>query len=157
AQSIVIQSSHLSDDDIEKMKTDSEKYKEEDQVRRELINAKNTAEQAIYTSEKTIKDLGDKISDSEKSAIEEKAEILKKTAETDNVEEIKAKTEELMQEIMQISQRIYAETGQAPGAPQPGDVPYGPGAPGEPGPAPQADIDEEQVIDVDYEPVEDEE
>ena len=72
-------------------------------------------------------------------------------------EEIKAKTEELIQEIMQISQRIYAETGQAPGGPQPGDVPYGPGDPGEPGPAPQADIDEEQVIDVDYEPVEDEE
>ncbi|NPD87554.1 MAG: molecular chaperone DnaK [Asgard group archaeon] len=156
-QSIVIQSSHLSDEDIEKMKGDSEKYKEEDQVRRELIEAKNTAEQALYTSEKTIKDLGDKISDTEKSTLEEKAETLKKTAENDNTEEIKAKTEELIQEIMQISQRIYAETGQAPGGPQPGDMPYGPGAPGEPGAAPQADIDEEQIIDVDYEPVEDEE
>ncbi|MHA1953162.1 MAG: molecular chaperone DnaK [Candidatus Heimdallarchaeaceae archaeon] len=155
-QSIVIQSSHLSDDDIEKMKKDSEKYKEDDQVRRELVEAKNSAEQAIYTSEKTIKDLGEKISDSEKSAIEEKAETLKKAAETDNTEEIKSKTEELVQELMQISQRIYAETGQAPGGPQTGDVPYGPGDPGETGPAPQADIDEEQVIDVDYEPVEDE-
>jgi molecular chaperone DnaK len=156
-QSIVIQSSHLSDDEIEKLKEDSEKYKEEDALRRELIEAKNSAEQAIYTSEKTIKDLGDKISDAEKSSIEEKAEMLKKTAESDNTEEIKAKTEELIQEIMKISQRIYAETGQAPGGPQPGDIPYGPEAPGEPSAAPQPDIDEEQVIDVDYEPVEDEE
>jgi hypothetical protein len=58
---------------------------------------------------------------------------------------------------MKISQRIYAETGQAPGGPQPGDIPYGPGAPSAPGTPPQEDIDEEQVIDVDYEPVEDDE
>ena len=147
-QSIVIQSSHLSDDDIEKMKSDAEKYKEEDVKRKEHIDAKNTAEQAVYSTEKTIKELGEKLSDSEKKNLENKMEGLKGVMESENTEEIKTKTEELMQEMMQISQRIYAETGQAPGAsgPQPG-APTGQASP-------QPDIDEEQVIDVDYEPVE---
>ena len=156
-QSIVIQSSHLSDDDIKKMKDDAEKYKEEDQTRKEIVEAKNTAEQTIYMAEKTFKELGDKVSDSEKKLIEEKSEELKKEMETEDVESIKAKTEELLQEMSKVSQRIYAETGQAPGGPQPGAEQYGPVDPGAAEPAVQHDIDEEQVIDVDYEPVEDDE
>ncbi len=155
-QTVVIQSSHLSDDDIDKMKNDAEKYKEEDEKRKAIIEAKNTAEQAIYSTEKTIKDLGDKVSDSEKKSLEEKMEELKKEAETEDAEKIKAKTDELMQVVMQISQRIYQETGQAPGAEQP-EGQYGPGAPEAPSAPTQHDIDEEQVIDVDYEPVEDDE
>ncbi len=153
-QSIVIQSSHLSDSDIEKMKVDAEKYKEEDAKRKEEIEIRNTAEQVIYSTEKAIKDLEEKITDSEKKSLEDKIEVLKKNMETDDFEKIKATTDELMEEMMQISQRVYAETGQAPDAtgPQPGD--YGPGAQQEPAPK-QSDIDEEQVIDVDYEPVED--
>ena len=156
-QSIVIQSSRLSDEDIKKMKDDAEKYKEEDQKRKEMVEAKNTAEQTIYMAEKTFKELGDKVSDSEKKLIEEKSEELKKEMETEDVEKIKAKTEELLQEMSKISQRIYAETGQAPGGPQPGAEQYGPVDPGAAEPAVQHDIDEEQVIDVDYEPVEDDE
>ncbi len=153
-QSIVIQSSHLSDEDIDKMKADAEQYKEEDAKRKEQIDARNTAEQAIYSTEKTIKDLGEKLSDSEKKALEDKMKALKKeieNEENEDTEKIKAKTEELMQEMMQISQRIYAETGQAPGeaGPQQDVGAYGPGAPQGPK---QTDIDEEQVIDVDYEP-----
>ena len=153
-QSIVIQSSHLSDDDIDKMKSDAEKYKEEDSKRKELIDAKNTAEQAVYSTEKTIKELAEKLSESEKKTLEKKMEELKKEMESEDTEKIKAKTDELMQEMMKVSQRIYAETGQAPGeqGPQPGAGAYGPGAPQDHS-APQQDIDEEQVIDVDYEPV----
>ncbi|MHA2357617.1 MAG: Hsp70 family protein, partial [Candidatus Heimdallarchaeaceae archaeon] len=153
-QSIVIQSSHLSDDDIEKMKKDAEKYKEEDQTRRELVESRNTAEQTIYQTEKTIEELGDKVSDSEKKSIDEKIEATRGVLESEETETIKTKTEELLQEVYKISQRIYAETGQAPGGPQPGDIPYGPETPSAP---PTEDIDEEQVIDVDYEPVEDDE
>lgn len=154
-QSIVIQSSHLSDEDIEKMKNDAEKYKEEDSKRKELIDAKNTAEQAVYSTEKTLKDLADKLSDSEKKNLESKLEELKKEMGSEDSEKIKAKTDELMQEMMKFSQRIYAETGQAPGdsGPQPGT--YSTGAPPDQDQTKQ-DIDEEQVIDVDYEPVEDE-
>ncbi|MCE7742634.1 MAG: molecular chaperone DnaK [Candidatus Heimdallarchaeota archaeon] len=157
-QSIVIQSSHLSDSDIDKMKADAEQYKEEDAIRKEQIDARNTAEQAVYSTEKTIKELGEKLSDSEKKALEDKMEALKKEMETEDTEKIKAKTEELMQEMMQISQRIYAETGQAPGAegPQPDAGAYGPGDP-QGQPPTQPDINEEQVIDVDYEPVDDDE
>ncbi|MFW9852087.1 MAG: molecular chaperone DnaK [Candidatus Thorarchaeota archaeon] len=157
AQSIQIQSSHLTDKEIEKMKTEAEQYKEEDAKRRELIEAKNSAEQAIYSIENTLKELGDKVTETEKKEIEKKSEELKKIIEGDDLEKIKSATEELMQEVYKISQRIYAETGQAPGGPQPDPSQYGPGVSEGPGTPQQPEIDEEQVIDVDYEPVEDEE
>ncbi len=157
-QSIVIQSSSLSDDEIEKMREDAEKYKEEDEKRKEAVETRNTAEQAIYTAEKTFEDLGDKVTEDEKKVIDEKIEVLKEEMEKEDVEKLKSKTDDLMQEISKVAQRIYAETGQAPGGPQPGQDPFTPA--GAEGPVPRApqqpDIDEEQVIDVDYEPVEDE-
>ncbi len=156
-QSIVIQSSSLSEDEIEKMRVDAEKYKEEDEKRKTAVETRNTAEQAIYTAEKTLKDLEDKVTEDEKKAIDEKVEVLKKEMEKDDIEKSKNKTEDLMQEISKVAQRIYAETGQAPGGPQPGQDPFTPAGDGPtPGAPQQPDIDEEQVIDVDYEPVEDE-
>ncbi len=156
-QSIVIQSSSLSEDEIEKMRVDAEKYKEEDEKRKTAVETRNTAEQAIYTAEKTLKDLEDKVTEDEKKAMDEKVEVLKKEMEKDDIEKLKNKTEDLMQEISKVAQRIYAETGQAPGGPQPGQDPFTPAGDGPtPGAPQQSDIDEEQVIDVDYEPVEDE-
>ncbi len=156
-QSIVIQSSSLSEDEIEKMRVDAEKYKEEDEKRKTAVETRNTAEQAIYTAEKTLKDLEDKVTEDEKKAIDEKVEALKKEMEKDDIDKLKNKTEDLMQEISKVAQRIYAETGQAPGGPQPGQDPFTPAGDGPtPGAPQQPDIDEEQVIDVDYEPVEDE-
>ncbi len=156
-QSIVIQSSSLSEDEIEKMRVDAEKYKEEDEKRKTAVETRNTAEQAIYTAEKTLKDLEDKVTEDEKKAMDEKVEVLKKEMEKDDIEKLKNKTEDLMQEISKVAQRIYAETGQAPGGPQPGQDPFTPAGDGPtPGAPQQPDIDEEQVIDVDYEPVEDE-
>ncbi len=156
-QSIVIQSSSLSDDEIEKMRVDAEKYKEEDEKRKNAVETRNTAEQAIYTAEKTLKDLEDKVTEEEKKSIDEKVEVLKKEMEKDDIEKLKSKTDDLMQEISKVAQRIYAETGQAPGGPQPDQDPFTPaGAGPTPGAPQQPDIDEEQVIDVDYEPVEDE-
>ncbi|MHA1829822.1 MAG: molecular chaperone DnaK [Candidatus Heimdallarchaeaceae archaeon] len=152
-QSIVIQSSHLSEEEIERMKSEADKYKEEDAKRRELVEAKNNAEQALYSVTNTFSELGDKITDDDKKPIEKKAEELKKVVETDDAEKIKAKTEELIQEIYKLSQKVYQTTGQAPGGFQqePGQYAAGASSP------PKQDIDEEQVIDVDYEPVDEEE
>ncbi|MCK4845577.1 MAG: molecular chaperone DnaK, partial [Candidatus Heimdallarchaeota archaeon] len=145
-QSIVIQSSSLSDEDVEKMRVDAEKYKEEDMQRKDQVEARNAAEQTIYSTEKSLKDLGDKVEEQEKTIIEEKVEAIKGVMDSEDTENIKSKTEDLLQEMMKVSQRIYAATGGQPGAP---------GAPGAPD-APPQDIDEENVIDVDYEPAEDE-
>lgn len=147
-QSIVIQSSSLSDEDVEKMRVDAEKYKEEDMKRKDQVEAHNAAEQTIYSTEKSLKDLGDKVEEQEKTTIEEKVEALKGVMDSEDIENIKSKTEDLLQEMMKVSQRIYAATGGQPGAP--GEAPGA--APG----APPQDIDEENVIDVDYEPADDE-
>ncbi|MHA1115104.1 MAG: molecular chaperone DnaK [Candidatus Heimdallarchaeaceae archaeon] len=157
-QSITIQSSHLTEEEIERMRKDAEKYKEEDQKRRELIEAKNSAEQAIYTTEKTIKEAEDKINEDEKNALNSKIEELKKVLEGEDLDKIKKKTEELMQEMFKISQRIYGAAGPqgAPGAGPTGFPGYG--APGEAaGTQTGSDVDEESVIDVDYEPVDEDE
>ncbi len=150
-QSIVIQSSSLSDEDVEKMRVDAEKYKEEDMKRKEKVEARNAAEQTIYSTEKSLKDLGDKVEEQEKTIIEEKVEALKGVMDSEDIENIKSKTEDLLQEMMKVSQRIYAATGGQPGAPgaAPGAAPDAAGAPTQ-------DIDEENVIDVDYEPADDE-
>ncbi len=160
-QSIVIQSSHLDDNEIENMKQEAEKYKEEDEKRRELIETKNNAEQAIYTSENTLKELGDKVQEEERTDIEKKREELQEVLESDDVSKIKKKTDELLEAMFKISQRIYQQTGQAPGGVPPGGVPPG-GVP--PGGVPPSgatsdedeDFDEENVIDVDYEPADEE-
>lgn len=157
-QKIVIQSSKLSEDEIERMKAEAEKYKEEDMRRKELVEARNAAEQAIYTTEKSLKELGDKVTEDEKKKINEKIESLRKEMGTENTDSIKKKTEDLMQEMFKVSQRIYAATGAAPGGPQAGQA----GQAGQtgaysPGPSSQQEpVDEENVIDVEYEPVEDE-
>jgi len=151
-QSIVIQSSSLSDEEVDKMRVDAEKYKEEDMQRKDQVEARNAAEQTIYSTEKSLKDLGDKVEEQEKTIIEEKVEALKSVMDSEDTENMKSTTEDLLQEMMKVSQRIYAATGGQPGAP--GATP--PGAAPDATGAPPQDIDEENVIDVDYEPAEEE-
>ncbi len=114
-------SSGLSDAEVEQMRRDAELHAEEDKKRRELIEARNTADNAIYTSEKTIKDLGDKVSAEHKTAVEEKIASLRKLREEDNAEAINKAIEELMTVLQEIGQAAYAQ-GQATqdGQPQPG-------------------------------------
>jgi len=98
SQSIKIEGSiGLSKEEVEKMKKEAEIYAAEDEKKRQLIEAKNLAESLIYNSEKTIKDMGDKISPDLKKEIEDKAADLKKVKESDNLEDIKNKTEDLSQ------------------------------------------------------------
>ncbi len=108
SQSIKIEGSiGLSDDKIEKMKKEAEMYAEEDKKKRELIKAKNTANNLIYLAEKTLKDSKDKISEDVKKEIESKAEELKKVNEGDSMEDIKKRTEELSQVVQKVGAEMY--------------------------------------------------
>lgn len=112
SQSIKIEGSiGLSKEEIEKMKKEAEMYAAEDQKKRELIEAKNLADNLIYTSEKTLRESGDKITADLKKEVEEKINDLKKVKEGDNIEEIKNKTGELSQTIQKVGLEIYRQTG----------------------------------------------
>ncbi|MBU2542807.1 molecular chaperone DnaK [Patescibacteria group bacterium] len=110
-QSIRIEaSSGLSDEEIEKMKKEGEIHAEEDKKKRELIDIKNTADTMIYTTEKMMKDVEEKkieITDEEKKKVNDALEALKKTLETENVEEIKKISEELSTAAQAIGMKMY--------------------------------------------------
>ena len=114
-QAIRIQASGgLSDADIEKMVKDAEANAEADKKRKELVEAKNQAEALVLSTEKTLKEHGDKISSAEKSKIEEEIKTLKSALESDDLDNIKAKTESLMQASLKLGEAMYkqAETAQ---------------------------------------------
>jgi len=111
-QSIRIEGSiGLSKEDVERMKREAESHAEEDQKKRELIEAKNIADSLVYTSERTLREAGDKVSQETKKEIDEKINELKKVKESDNVEEIKSKTSELSQAIQKIGAEMYRAAG----------------------------------------------
>ncbi|ACV67605.1 molecular chaperone DnaK [Desulfohalobium retbaense] len=117
-QSISIQpSSGLSEDEIDKMVKEAESHAEEDEKKRKLIEARNQADNLIYTTEKSLRDLGDKVEDDVKADIEQKIEALKKTMEGEDEEAIKKATDELSQASHQLAQKLYEQQqgGQAAG------------------------------------------
>ncbi|MDD3032391.1 MAG: molecular chaperone DnaK [Candidatus Pacebacteria bacterium] len=115
SQSIRIEGSlGLSDEEIEKMKKEAEMYAADDKKKKDLIEAKNNAENLIYTVEKTFKDAGDKLTEEEKKPINEKKEELAKVKDSEDLDDIKKKTEELTTLIQQISAKMY-EAAQAAG------------------------------------------
>ncbi len=109
-QSVRIEgSTGLSKEEVEKMKKEAEIHTVEDKKKQEQIEAKNLANNVIYTTEKTLRELGDKISAEIKKEVEEKTEALKKVIETDNLEEIKTKTQDLSQAIQKIGAEAYRQ------------------------------------------------
>jgi molecular chaperone DnaK len=109
-QSIKVEGSiGLSKEEIEKMKKDSELHVEQDQKKRELIEAKNAADNLIYVAEKTLKEAGDKISQEAKNEIEPKIKALKDVKDGDSAQEIKSKTEELSQAVQKVGAKMYQE------------------------------------------------
>ena len=107
-QSIRIEGSiGISKEEIEKMKKEAEIHAEEDQKKKEIIEAKNLADNLIFTTEKTLREAGDKVSSDVKKQIEEKTEALKKVKDSDNIEEIKAKSSELSQVIQKVGSELY--------------------------------------------------
>jgi len=115
----ITSSSGLSDEEIEKMVKDAEANAAADKAKREGVDARNEADSLIYATEKSIKDLGDKINGGEKEKVEAAIAALKQALQGDNVEEIKAKTEELKQSSYKIAEELYKQQGAAgaqPGA-----------------------------------------
>ncbi|MCX6763887.1 MAG: molecular chaperone DnaK [Candidatus Moranbacteria bacterium] len=118
-QSIRIEASTgLSKDEIEKMKKDAEVHAEEDKKKKESVETKNMADTLIFTTEKALKEAGDKITPEEKKPVEEKIEALKRVSSPpagggEDVAAIKKATEELSQEAQKIGQKLYAAAQEA--------------------------------------------
>lgn len=109
-QSITITATNtLSDEEIEKMRKEAEANKEEDDKKRELVDAKNDAEQIVFMTEKAIKDLGDKVSDSDKKEAEELIEKVNKAISSDKVDDIKAAKDKLLEKANALSAKVYEE------------------------------------------------
>ncbi|HDS09121.1 MAG TPA: molecular chaperone DnaK, partial [Firmicutes bacterium] len=116
-QSIKIQASGgLSDSDIDMMVKEAEKNAAEDKKRRDLADAKNQADTLIYQTEKQLKELGEKLSDSDKKNLEDNIAKLKETIKTENTESIKSATEALTKSMFDISSKLYQQAGPQPGA-----------------------------------------
>ena len=107
-QKIQIQASGgLSDEDIEKMVKDAEANKEADKKKRESVDVRNQADTLIHSTEKNLKEHGSKVSEAEKKSIEDGSNALKESLKTENIEDIKKKTETLVQASMKLGEAIY--------------------------------------------------
>ena len=102
-------STNLTDEEIDKMMKEAEANKEADEKKKALAEAKNEAEQMIFTTEKAIKDLGDKVDKKEKEEAEKLVKELKEKVEKDDVDEIKKATEKLSEKAMQLGAKVYEE------------------------------------------------
>ena len=109
-------STNMSKDDIDKAVKEAEQYAAEDKKRREDIDVRNGADQMIYQTEKTISEMGDKISEEEKAKIEAAKEALKEALKGEDIEAIKTRQEELQKEIYAISEKLYKAAQAAQGA-----------------------------------------
>ena len=105
-------STNLTDEDTEKAVKDAEAHAEEDKKKKEEIEARNNAESLVYNSEKTLSELGDKVSGEEKAKVEEEIANVKKALEGTDVELIKTATEKLTTEFYAISEKIYSQVQQ---------------------------------------------
>ncbi len=146
-QAIRIQASGgLSDADIEKMVKDAEANAEADKKKKETVEAKNQAEALVHSTEKTLKEHGDKISAAEKSKIEDEIKALKTALEADDLSVIKEKTESLMQASLKLGEAMYkaqADASAANGAQTQGADTGTSGSTG----------NDEKVVDADFEEV----
>jgi molecular chaperone DnaK len=109
----ITSSSGLSEAEIDKMVKDAEANAAADKAKRESVDAKNEADSLIYATEKSVKDLGDKVDAAEKQKVDDAVAALKQALQGDNVEDIKAKTEALKQASYKIAEELYKQQGTA--------------------------------------------
>lgn len=115
-QSIRIEgSSSLSDEEITRMQTDAEKHADEDKKKKEMVDARNNAEQIIGVTERALTDAGEKIPDDIKTPIQEKLDALKKAKDGADLEEIKKATDELSREVQKIGEHLAKNSGTGSG------------------------------------------
>jgi len=113
-QAITITSNtNLSDEEIEKMVKEAEANKEADEKRKEEADIRNEAEQMIFTTEKSLKDLGDKVDSKDKEKAEEQIKELREALEKDDIEDIKKKKEALTETAMAYATKVYEEAAKA--------------------------------------------
>lgn len=144
-QSITIKATTgLSDDEIEKMVQESEKFAEEDKQRKELVDARNNADSAVYNTEKTLKDLEDQVSPEEREEIENSIEKVKEAAKGEDVKAINDAVEELTKHLHNLSTKMYEKVKQEQQAEGGAEQAAG-GGEGTP--------PEEDVVDADFEEV----
>lgn len=136
----ITSSSNLTDEEIDKKVKEAEMYAKEDEKNKNLIEARNNADSIIYQSESTLKDVEGKISEDEKKKIEDAVEALKSVKDSDNLEDIKKKTEDLTQAFYSVSEKIYKDNANK-----------------RQGENPQGQKSDDDVVDADYEVVDDEE
>jgi len=147
-QAIKIESSGgLSEEDVEKMINDAEQFADEDKAKRESIEVKNQAETLIYSTEKSISDLGDKLPEEDKTKIEACSEQLKKSMETDDMEAIKSDLEALTQASHKMAELLYSQQAE-----QQGDDSGG-GSEDAPGNDEKSGKDDDDIVDADFEEV----
>jgi molecular chaperone DnaK len=138
-------SSGLSEEEIKKMQQDAEAHAAEDHKRRELVDARNHADQMIYATEKSLKELGDKVDAETKGNVEKEIASLKKLMEGDDTEAIKKGTESLTQASHKLAEIMYSQASAGQG----GGAAGGGAAGGEGG----AKKDDDDVVDADFEEV----
>lgn len=122
-QSIRIEaSSGLSDDEVEKMTKDAEQHAEEDKKKKDSVEKRNAAETLIYSTEKAVSEVGDKVSEDDKKAVQEKIDALKAVKDGDDMDAIQKATEELSKDAQKIGEALYKaeqEKAQAENAAKP--------------------------------------
>ena len=148
-QKITIQSSGgLSDEEIQQMVKDAEENASKDEEKKALVEAKNKADSLIHSTEKSLKEHGDKISSTDKEEVENTIKDLRESLESENVDEINSKVESLTQASMKIGQQVYGNE-QQPGTEQ--NHPDDNAASGQ-----DSKNEEEKVVDAEYEEVDEE-
>jgi len=134
-------STNMNKDEIEKKVQEARQHEAEDKKRRELIDARNTADQLTYQTEKTLNELGDKVPAAERENIQKKVDDLKQAAQGDDGARIKQLSEEVQQAFHALSQQLYSQ-----GQPQP-EAPGGPSAPPQDNGGPDGDVIDGEVSD----------
>ncbi|HSM57919.1 MAG TPA: molecular chaperone DnaK [Candidatus Sulfomarinibacteraceae bacterium] len=127
---------NLTEDEVERMVEQAKEHEQEDKKRRELSEARNSADQLIYTVEKSMRELGDKLSDNDRQQIDELVQNLREATQSDDVERIRNLSEQLQQATYALSQQMY-QTDQGPA---------GPGGPQGPGPDDGPGDDEDEGV-----------
>ena len=143
----ITSSTNMSKEDVDKAVKEAEQYAAEDKKKREEVDVKNAADQMVFTTEKALGELGDKVSASEKADIEAKLSALKEAIKGGNVDDIKAKQDELQKAFYAVSEKVYKEaaaSAQAAQGAQSGPAPDAGSASGSNG---------DNVVDADYKEV----
>ena len=145
-QITITASTNLSKDEVERLVQEAKRHEREDQKRKELIEARNTADALTYQMEKTLRDLGDKVSASDRERVEKIIADLKKAQEGEDAARIRQLIEQLQQASQAIGQQMYAQQ-QATGGPQPGGAGFDSGPTGGPQPG------DEDVVEGEFQEV----